>query len=85
VRRTQLYLDDHLWTALHARAEREHTTISELVRAALRERYLGKLEERRAAMRAVVGIRADDPDTRSATEIVRQLRQDDRLDRLAGS
>ena len=42
MRRTQLYLDDQLWGALHARAQNEKTTVSELVRQAVRERYLGK-------------------------------------------
>ena len=39
MRRTQLYLDDDLWSALHAHAQREHTTISQLVRDAARDRY----------------------------------------------
>jgi hypothetical protein len=50
VRRTQLYLDDQLWEALHARSLREKTTISELVRQALRERYFGSKEQRLTAM-----------------------------------
>ena len=49
MRRTQLYLDDQLWGALHARARTEKTTVSELVRQAVRERYLGDREQRRAA------------------------------------
>ena len=59
MRRTQLYLDDDLWNALHAIAESSGTSISELVRQAVRERYVGKLEERRKAMQAFVGIRQD--------------------------
>ena len=42
MRRTQMYLEDDLWSALHARARAEKTTVSELVRNAIRERYLGK-------------------------------------------
>jgi hypothetical protein len=64
VRRTQLYLDDHLWDALHARARSRKTTISELVREAVRERYVGKQEERMRAMKEFVGIRkkrSEDP------------------------
>lgn len=57
MRRTQLYLDDHLWGALRSRAQREKTTISELVRQAVRERYIGNLERRKAAMQSFVGIR----------------------------
>jgi Ribbon-helix-helix protein, copG family len=83
MRRTQLYLDDDLWKALHARARSEGTTISDLVRQAARERYLGNLEERRKAMEALVGIwrdRTDLPD--STEEYVRNLRRDTRIERL---
>jgi len=56
VKRTQLYLEDDVWQALHARARQEETTISDLVRQAVRERYLGSQMARKAAMQAVVGI-----------------------------
>lgn len=83
MRRTQLYLDDDLWDALHSRARREGTTISNLVRQAVRERYLGNLEERRKAMLAFVGIRKDRKDLPdSIEEYVRSLRHDTRLERL---
>jgi hypothetical protein len=83
MRRTQLYLDDDLWNALHMRARREGTTVSDLVRQAARERYLGNLDERRKAMEGIVGIwkdRTDLPD--STEEYVRSLRRDTRLERL---
>ncbi len=83
MRRTQLYLDDDLWNALHARARSQGTTISALVREAARERYLGNLEERRKAMEGLIGIwkdRADLPD--STEEYVRSMRRDTRLERL---
>lgn len=54
MRRRQLFLDDDLWNVLRARAREEGTTVSDLVRQAVRERYLGKLEERREAMQALV-------------------------------
>ncbi|MGA3213504.1 MAG: CopG family transcriptional regulator [Terriglobales bacterium] len=82
MKRTQLYLDDDAWNALHARALLQETTVSELVRTAIREKYLGKLDQRRAAMEAFVGIwkhRSDIPD---AVRYVRNLRQDNRLDRV---
>jgi len=83
MRRTQLYLDEDLWNALHARARRQGTTISNLVRQAARERYLGNLDGRREAMEAIVGIwkdRTDLPD--STEEYVRSLRHDTRIERL---
>lgn len=82
MRRTQLYLDEDLWNALHTRARSLGTTISDLVRQAVRERYLGKLDERRQAMEALVGIRADHADLPDSTEYVRSLRRGTRIERL---
>jgi hypothetical protein len=83
MRRTQLYLDDQLWGALHARARSEKTTVSELVRQAVRERYLGDLDRRRSAMQSFVGIRKANGENRDARVEVRRLRQGSRLDRLS--
>jgi hypothetical protein len=82
VRRTQLYLDEHLWSALHARARSRRTTVSELVREAVRERYVGPRDERMKAMQAFVGISKPVAGAPDAVEIVRGLRRGDRLDRL---
>jgi Ribbon-helix-helix protein, copG family len=85
MRRTQLYLDDDLWNALHARARSLGTSISDLVRQAARERYLGKLDERREAMQALVGIRKDSPGIADSTEYVRRLRRGTRTERLGNN
>jgi len=83
-----LYLDDQLWNALHTRARGQKTTISALVREAVRERYLGDKDEKRRAMLAFVGIRKDRQagETKAgetdAVEYVRSLRRGDRLERL---
>ena len=82
MRRTQLYLDDQLWGALHARARSEHTTISELVRQAIREHYLGDLDRRKAAMQSFVGSRKAHGEQSDARLEVRSLRRGSRLDRL---
>lgn len=82
MRRTQLYLDDDLWNALHAQARTRKTTISDLVRQAARDRYLSHVEERRAAMQAFVGIRQQRSDSQDAAEYVRHLRRGDRIERL---
>jgi len=82
VKRTQLYLDEDLWGALHERARNQKTTISELVRKAVRERYLGNQRQRMNAMQAFVGIRKQGSQTPDAVELVRRLRRGDRLDRL---
>lgn len=82
MRRTQLYLDDHLWTALHARARSRRTTISELVREAVRDRYFSSQDERMKAMQQFVGIRRKRSESLSALAYVRRLRRGDRPDRL---
>jgi tRNA uridine 5-carbamoylmethylation protein Kti12 len=82
VKRTQLYLDDDLWQALHSRARQDRTTISDLVRQAAREKYLGNFEERRKAMMAIIGLRKNRSDIQDATKYVRELRRDGRMDRL---
>ena len=82
MRRTQLYLDDPLWTALHARARNQKTTISELIRVAARERYLGGRDEQRKAMQEFVGSRNRRSDLVGSDQYIRDLRQGDRIDRL---
>jgi hypothetical protein len=82
MRRTQLYLDDHLWNALHACARSRKTTVSELVRQAVRERYLGRRDEQMKAMQEFVGIRKDRSIPLDVVDYVRSLRRSDRLDRL---
>jgi hypothetical protein len=82
MRRTQLYLEEDLWAALHARALVEGATISELVRVAIRERYLGDQESRRAAMLGIVGLWKDRTDVQDTEGFIRNLRDDDRLERL---
>jgi len=82
MRRTQLYLDDHLWNALHARARNRKTTVSALVREAARERYLGRRDEQAKAMREFVGSRKRRADTLDSVEYVRSLRRGGRLNRL---
>jgi Arc/MetJ family transcription regulator len=82
MRRTQLYLDDQLWTVLHARALSRKTTVSQLVREAIRERYLGDREQRMKAMKRVVGIRKGTDEPLDAVEYIQSLRRIDRLDRL---
>lgn len=82
VRRTQLYLDDELWNALHAQARVAGKTISELVRTAVRDRYLGNFEERRNAMQALVGLRKGRSEFEDSEACVRRLRRGSRLEDL---
>ncbi|HWE86640.1 MAG TPA: ribbon-helix-helix protein, CopG family [Terracidiphilus sp.] len=82
MRRTQLYLDDELWAALHAKALLERSTISELVRQAVRDRYIGNHEERRKAMMGIVGLWKDRTDLEDTETMIRRLRDDDRMERF---
>ena len=80
--RTQLYLEDDLWTTLQIRARRDGTSISELVRIAARDRYMNSREQRIADMESVVGLWKDRNDLPDTEIYVRNLRADDRMDRL---
>ncbi len=83
MKRTQLYLDEDLWEALHIRARTSKTTISELVRQAVRERYLGDSAERKRALMAVVGMWKDRPEFADPEAYIRKLRHDTRFERLS--
>ena len=72
----------NFWGALHARAQSEKTSVSELVRQAVRERYIGDVERRRAAMQRFVGIRKAHAEDRDARVEVRRLRRGSRLDKF---
>ena len=80
--RTQLYLEEDLWSVLQSQARSAGSSVSELVRQALRERFVGKSEERKQAMRDFIGIRRGRPEFDDAESYVRGLRRDDRLERL---
>ena len=82
MKRTQLYLDDDLWDALHSRARLQNTTISDLVRQAVREKYTVDFEARRRAMEAFVGVWKNRDDIGDPEEYVRQLRRGTRPKRL---
>jgi Ribbon-helix-helix protein, copG family len=83
MKRTQLYLDDDMWKALHIRSRQSRTPISELVRQAVRDKYGNPLAHRRRAMQAWVGLWRDRSDLRDSETYVRQLRKGERLRRIA--
>jgi len=82
MRRIQVYLDDDVWNIVHARAKSTGTTISDLVRQAIREQWVRSLEERKRAMLAIVGLRRDRREFEDPEAYIRGLRSGDRLDRL---
>jgi hypothetical protein len=83
MKRTQLYLHEDTWKALHIRSRQQRTTISELVREAVREKHGSSPASRRQAMQAVVGLWKDRDDLPDSETYVRRLRKGKRLRRLA--
>ncbi len=84
MKRTQLYLDEDIWKALHIRSRQSGTSISELVRQAVRDKYGSSPANRREAMQAWVGIWKDRKDLPSTEVYVRQLRKGGRRRRRLG-
>ena len=84
MRRTQLYLEEDVWNTLHAIARESHTSISELVRQAVRERYVAGSAQRKLAMEAIVGIRKDRPEFKDSVGYIQRLRRGKRLERIQG-
>ena len=82
MRRTQLYLDEDIYQMLRVRARAEKSTISELVRQAVREKYAVDPARRKAALEAVIGIWADRTDLPDTETYVRSIRKDKRWKRI---
>ena len=79
MRRTQLYLDEDIWKALQIQARQTGASVSELIRRAVRDKYLMSPENRRRAMQAWVGIWKDRKDLPDTETYVRRLRKGRRL------
>jgi len=82
MKRTQLYLNDELWKTLHIRSKQRRSSISELVREALRDKYGGSPHARKEVMQAFVGIRKNRRDLGDSAAYIRRLRKGNRLQRL---
>jgi hypothetical protein len=83
MRRTQLYLDEDIWKALHIRSRQRRTSISELVRQAVQDRYGTSAANRGQAMQAFVGIWKNRDDVPDAKTYIRRLRRGKRLKRIS--
>ncbi len=82
MKRTQLYLNEDIWKALHVQSRQQGTSISELVRQAIRDKYGSSPARRRQAMQALVGLWKDRKDLPDSTAYVRRLRKGNRLKRI---
>jgi predicted transcriptional regulator len=83
MRRTQLYLEDDMWKTLHILARQSRTTVSELARTAIREKYLGDGAERKEALLSAIGLWKDRTDLPETGTYVRNLRKGERLKRIS--
>ena len=84
MKRTQLYLDEDIWKALQIQARQTGDSISELVRRAVRDKYLNSRAERQRAMQAVVGMWKDRKDLPDTETYIRSLRKGGRRSRRLG-
>lgn len=83
MKRTQLYLDEDIWKALHIQSRQRRTSISDLVRQAIRDRYISSSADRSKAMQALVGMWRDRDEIRDTEKYLRRLRKGRRLTRIA--
>jgi hypothetical protein len=83
MRRTQLYLDEEIWSVLHLQARQAGTSVSDLVRQAVRDRYARSPENRQRAMQDWVGIWQGRKGVSDSETYVRRLRKGTRLRRLS--
>ena len=83
MKRTQLYLDEDILKVLHIHSRQLRTSVSNLVRQAIRDRYGSSPANRSRAMQALVGVWRDRNDLPDTGKYVRQLRKGKRLSKIA--
>ena len=83
MKRTQLYLDDDLAKILSTVSRQRRTTVSELVRECIRDKFGRKQKVDKVALaREVAGIWTKRRDIGGTEKYVRRLRQDTRRERM---
>jgi hypothetical protein len=82
MRRTQLYLEEPVWKLLHILARQSGSTVSELVRQAVREKYVKDPEKRKRVLLSAIGIWKDRTDLPDTETYIRRLRKSTRWKRL---
>jgi hypothetical protein len=75
-------MDDELWGTLRIRSQQAGTSISDLVRRAVREKYSSGLADRQQSMRAFAGIWKDRTDLSDPDAYLRGLRKGSRPKRV---
>jgi hypothetical protein len=84
MKRTQLYMEEDVWKVLEMNAREQRRSISDLVRQAVREKYLSSPSRKREVLKAIVGLWRDRDDLNGTEAYVRELRKGERLRRLHG-
>jgi hypothetical protein len=83
MKRTQLYLDEEMARTLGALSRQKGVTVSELVRAGLRDRYRQSKDIDKVELaRELAGVWKDRADLKDIRSVVRGLRKGSRLKRL---
>ncbi len=83
MKRTQLYLDEKMARTLAALSRQKHTTISELVRESVQEKYMSQKEMDKVSLaRQLTGIWRSRKDLKNIQHTIRKLRTGTRLKRL---
>lgn len=84
MKRTQLYLDEWMARRLAALSRQKGTTVSELVRESVREKYMtAKAPDKSLIAKQLTGIWAGRKDLAQSERLIRGLRKGSRLKRLA--
>lgn len=84
MKRTQLYLEEDVWRLLQVMARQSKSSVSDLVRQAVREKYCVRAAKRKEVFQSVVGLWRNRKDLPDSETYVRALRQGDRLKRISG-
>jgi macrodomain Ter protein organizer (MatP/YcbG family) len=79
MKRMQIDLSEGIWNVLRVRSQQQGTTISELIRQAVRDKYGSPRASRKQAMQAVVGLRRNRKDLPDSETYARRLRKGKRL------
>ncbi len=83
MKRTQLYLDEEMARTLAVLSRQKGTTVSELVRESVQERYMNRNDIDKVSLaRQLSGIWRNRKDLRAIDQTIRRLRKGTRLKRL---
>jgi hypothetical protein len=77
-------MEEDVWKVLEMNAREQRRSISDLVRQAVREKYLASPSHKRDVMMSVVGLWKDRDDLGDTEAYVRKLRKGERISRLHG-